>query len=71
VAGITAVLPLHAAHVVAPSAICVPHILQKAIGLSSAIPVENVLSTGIASFVANDVAAKYQKIAAEAINNLD
>src|ERR1700693_3821688 len=34
VAGKTAARPLHAAHTVAPSATCAPHILQNAIGVS-------------------------------------
>src|SRR5580700_7174253 len=33
-AGKTAARPLHAAHTVAPSATCAPHILQNAIGVS-------------------------------------
>src|ERR1700674_4819716 len=64
VAGKTAARPLHAAHTVAPSATCAPHILQNAIGVSPPFLVE------VARTRPSDVAAKYQKAAREAINNL-
>jgi len=62
-AGPEAVRPAHAAQVV-PSAICAPHVLQNAIGISSSV------ASSIGS-CASGVAAKYQKNTTKAIDNFE
>src|SRR5579864_2107645 len=69
VAGAAGIRPAQAAHVVVPSAICAPHMLQKAIRISSDIVGQDAEQTlrfrSRAAF-----AARYQKNSGKAIANL-
>src|SRR5882672_12072654 len=58
---------MHAAHVVAPSAICAPHMLQNAIGFLL-LGESPQFQSGFAASTLRDAAAKYQKTTSEAIN---
>src|SRR5579872_389063 len=70
IGGAVAARPAQAAQVVVPSAICVPHMLQKAIGVSSSVVWREACgSTGCARPLPSDAAARYQKGSGKAIDN--